>query len=138
MDRLTTQGRMPRIDVYVDSPLSVNATAVMKKHPEFYNKNIIDYMKKDPDPFGFSLLHYVKEVEESKSINLLPDPCIIVSASGMAEAGRIKHHIKNNISNPKNTILMVGYCSPGSLGARLINGDKKIKIFVVAFHLNFI
>jgi metallo-beta-lactamase family protein len=129
MDRLTTQGRMPRIDVYVDSPLSVNATAVMKKHPEFYNKNIIDYMKKDPDPFGFSLLHYVKEVEESKSINLLPDPCIIVSASGMAEAGRIKHHIKNNISDPKNTILMVGYCSPGSLGARLINGDKKIKIF---------
>jgi metallo-beta-lactamase family protein len=129
MDRLTTEGRMPRIDVYVDSPLSVNATAVMKKHPEFYNKNIIDYMKKDPDPFGFSLLHYVKEVEESKSINLLPDPCIIVSASGMAEAGRIKHHIKNNISDPKNTILMVGYCSPGSLGARLINGDKKIKIF---------
>jgi metallo-beta-lactamase family protein len=129
MDRLTTEGRMPRIDVYVDSPLSVNATAVMKKHPEFYNKNIIDYMKKDPDPFGFSLLHYVKEVEESKSINLLPDPCIIVSASGMAEAGRIKHHIKNNISDPKNTILMVGYCSQGSLGARLINGDKKIKIF---------
>jgi metallo-beta-lactamase family protein len=129
MDRLTTAGKMPRIEVYVDSPLSVNATAVMKKHPEFYNKDIINYMKKDPDPFGFSLLHYVKEVEESKSINLSPEPCIIVSASGMAEAGRVKHHIKNNISDPKNTILIVGYCSPHSLGGRLMNGDKKVKIF---------
>lgn len=136
MDRLSTEGKMPRVNVYVDSPLSVSATAIMKKHPEFYNQDIIDYMKKDPDPFGFNQLHYIREVEESKYLNFVKEPMIIISASGMAEAGRIKHHLKNNIRDEKNTILIVGYCSPHSLGGKLMRGDKKVKIFGEEYPVN--
>ena len=88
-------------------------------------------METDPDPFGFSSLHYIKLAEDSKKLNDLKNPCIIISASGMMEAGRIKHHIANNISNPKNTILAVGYCAPSTLGARILRGDKEVSIFGV-------
>lgn len=129
LDKLNTEGKLPQINVFVDSPLSVNATNIMRKHPQFFNKDILNYMKKDSDPFGFSRLHYIKEVEESKALNFSNEPCIIISASGMAEAGRIKHHIMNNIENTNNTILIVGYCTPESLGGRLASGKKNVKIF---------
>lgn len=129
LDQLATKNKFPQINVYVDSPLSINATNIMREHEECFNEDILEYMKNDKDPFGFNRLIYVKTVEESKSLNTLKGPCIIISASGMIEAGRIKHHVANNIGNPKNTILIVGYAEPHSTGGKLRNGDKTIKIF---------
>ena len=86
-------------------------------------------MKNDDDPFDFQGLHFVEDAEESKSLNFRKEPCIIISASGMAEAGRIKHHIKNNVEDPKNTILLVGYSEPGSLAGRLKAGAEVVSIF---------
>lgn len=129
LDRFKTEGKLPAINVYVDSPLAVDATMIMRKHREFFNNEIIDYMKTDPDPFGFSNLQYVRKAEDSKKLNDNKNPCIIISASGMIDAGRIKHHVKNNVGDNKNTILLVGYCSPNSIGGRLMNRDKTVRIF---------
>jgi metallo-beta-lactamase family protein len=120
---------LPRIKIYVDSPLAVNATDIFRLHPDCFNKDVHEVMETDPDPFGFSSLYYIKSAEDSKNLNTLHDPCIIISASGMMEAGRIKHHLANNISNKNNTILAVGYCSPSTLGARIIRGDSEVSIF---------
>jgi metallo-beta-lactamase family protein len=130
LDQMEHKGLLPPIKVFVDSPLSVQTTHIVEKHVECYNDEVHDYMTKgDQRPFYFKNLHYITKVEDSKAINELKEPCIIISASGMAEAGRIKHHIKNNISDPANTILMVGYCTPGSLGGRLRNRDERVRIF---------
>lgn len=129
LDQFANQGLLPTIKVFVDSPLSVKATAVIRKHEECFNESFLEYLRKDPDPFGFKDLTYVSDVNQSKAINAIKEPCIIISASGMAEAGRIKHHIANNIQNPNNTILMVGYCTPESLGGRLKAGATEVKIF---------
>jgi len=123
------EGKLPKIDIYVDSPLSVNVTEVFRLHPECYNADVIKAMKTDSDPFGFERLHYIKNINESKKLNKTKKPCVIISASGMAEAGRVKHHIANSIDDPRNTILIVGYCAPTTLGARLQQGDAKISIF---------
>ncbi|MCU0325699.1 MAG: MBL fold metallo-hydrolase [Spirosomaceae bacterium] len=122
LDQLEAEGRLPAIPVYVDSPLSVKATRVMQDHEEDFNPDILKYIHKDGDAFDFPTLHYITEVEQSKALNSKKEPCIIISASGMAEAGRIKHHIANNVENPRNTILIVGYCSPESLGHALKTG----------------
>lgn len=129
LDQFANQGLLPTIKVFVDSPLSVKATTVIRKHEECFNESFLEYLRKDPDPFGFKDLTYVSDVNQSKAINTIKEPCIIISASGMAEAGRIKHHIANNIQNPNNTILMVGYCTPESLGGRLKAGATEVKIF---------
>ena len=126
---LKNAGLLPPIPVYVDSPLSVNATAIMKAHPECFNGEILKLLREDPDPFGFDNLHYIQQVKDSIALNDMDKPMIIISASGMADAGRVKHHIKNNIKDKKNTILLVGYCSPGSLGGRLAAGQKEVHIF---------
>jgi metallo-beta-lactamase family protein len=128
LDQLVSQGLLPSIPVYVDSPLSVKATLIMRDHKEDFNDDILAYIKKEGDAFGFDNLHYVTEVEESKKLNESSEPCIIISSSGMAEAGRVKHHIANNVENPKTTILMVGYCSPNSLGHALKTGEKTVNI----------
>jgi metallo-beta-lactamase family protein len=122
------QGRLPKVDVFVDSPLAVNATTVFRMHPECFNKDFARVMETDPDPFGFDNLFYITRVEDSKKLNDHKKPCIIISASGMMEAGRVKHHLANNISDPKNTILVVGYCAPSTLGARIVRGDKEVSI----------
>ncbi|MBL7924627.1 MAG: MBL fold metallo-hydrolase [Bacteroidia bacterium] len=129
LNRLHNKGLLPRIPVYVDSPLAISATTIMKKHKESFNPDIVEYMKTDDDPFGFDNLHYIQDVESSKALNEIKDACIIISASGMMEAGRIKHHIKNNINDAINTILIVGYVPPGSLGGKLIEGATEVKIF---------
>jgi metallo-beta-lactamase family protein len=129
LDKMANEGKLPNIKVFVDSPLSVKATAVIRKHEECYNQEFVNYIHADPDPFGFRNLTYITEVEQSKAINSLKEPCIIISASGMAEAGRVKHHIFNNIENPNNTVLLVGYCTPESLGGRLKSGEKMVYIF---------
>ncbi len=135
LDQLSTRGLLPNIDVFVDSPLSVKATKIMADHQEYFNKDILSYINKNGSPFNFKNLHYVEGVEASKAINSLNTPCIIISASGMAEAGRIKHHIKNNIGDPQNTILLVGYASEGSLAGRLKAGDPEVKIFGETFEV---
>ena len=121
-------GRLPKVNVYVDSPLAVNATTVFRTHPECCNDNFLNAMEIDSDPFGFNNLYYITHQQDSKKLNERKEPCIIISASGMMEAGRVKHHLANNISNPANTVLAVGYCSPVTLGARILRGDSEVSI----------
>ncbi|MBN1186244.1 MAG: MBL fold metallo-hydrolase [Bacteroidales bacterium] len=128
LNNLFNDNRLPRIDIFVDSPLATNVTEVFRMHPECFNGGILDVMDTDPDPFGFNSLYYVRSHEESKSLNKYSKPCVIISASGMMEAGRVKHHLANNISNPNNTVLAVGYCAPTTLGARILRGDKEVSI----------
>ena len=129
MNQLEIENRLPNVPVYVDSPLSLEATTVLKKFPQYYNQTIQKIMEMDSDPFDFKGLSFITSVEESKHLNELVEPCVIISASGMADAGRVKHHIMNNISNHKNTILLVGYCEPHSVGGQLISGSQEVKIF---------
>jgi metallo-beta-lactamase family protein len=129
LDQLNKEGKLSHIPVYVDSPLSTNATEVYKRHPECFDEELHKYIMTDPNPFGFNDLTYITEVDESKKLNDLATPCIIISASGMAEAGRIVHHIFNHVEDPNCTILIVGYCAESTLGAHLRDGAKKIHIF---------
>ncbi|MGO4292979.1 MBL fold metallo-hydrolase RNA specificity domain-containing protein [Chitinophaga sp. RAB17] len=130
------KGTLPKADIFVDSPLSTEATAVTKAHPEVFNKEVSNLLKRDDDPFDFPGLRYIKSVDESKALNFRKEPCVIISASGMAEAGRVKHHIANNIDEPQNTILIVGYCEPQSLGGRLMRGAKEVSIYGTRFQVN--
>jgi metallo-beta-lactamase family protein len=129
LNQLSLENRLPKVPVYVDSPLSSKATEVVKHFPKCFNKTVQKVLEHDEDPFGFVGLHFIETADESKAINDLKQPCIIISASGMADAGRIKHHIANNIGDKKNTILLVGYCEPNSLGGKLMNGQKEVRIF---------
>ena len=129
LNQLEFAGKLPPIKVFVDSPLAINATDIMRNHAESFSDEVNQYIKKDPSPFGFNGLEYVRNVEDSKAINSLNEPCIIISASGMAEAGRVKHHLANTIENPRNAILIIGYCEPSSNGGKLARGDKSISIF---------
>ncbi len=135
LNNFFNEGKLPKVDIYVDSPLAVNVTDVFRLHTECFNNEIWDVMLHDPDPFGFSSLHYIRSAEDSKKLNELERPCVIISASGMAEAGRIKHHLANNISNPKNTVLFVGYCAPSTLGARILRGEEKVSIHGVEYEV---
>lgn len=129
LDRLEHAKLLPDIDVFVDSPLSVSATNIMRLHTECFNNDVLEYMTQDSDPFGFDRLHYIQSIAESKTLNVRHKPCVIISASGMMEAGRVKHHIANHIENPSTTILCVGYCEPSTLGAKIMRGDKTVSIF---------
>lgn len=129
LDRLQRKKLLPDVDIFVDSPLATSATSIFRNHEECFNEEIIAYLETDADPFGFSKLHYVQSVEDSKHLNSFNKPCVIISASGMAEAGRVKHHLANNIENPKTTVLFVGYCAPSTLGARIKRGDGEVSIF---------
>ena len=129
LDQLASAGRLPKIPVYVDSPLAVNATEIFGIHPECYDDNLNEYLLTDKDPFGFRNLHYIRKVEGSKRLNTLKGPAIIISASGMMNAGRVKHHLFNNIENPKATFLIVGYCADGTPGAELRKGVPELYLF---------
>jgi len=131
LNQLEIENRLPLLDYFVDSPLSIAVTEIVKKYPQYFNKNIQKTLETDKDPFAFKGLKYVKSVDESKSLNFKNGPFVIISASGMAEAGRVKHHISNNIENSRNTILLVGYCEPHSLGGKLMAGAKEVNIFGV-------
>jgi metallo-beta-lactamase family protein len=131
LNQLEIENKLPDLDYVVDSPLSIQATEIVKRYPQYFNKYVQDIMQKDSDPFSFKGLRYIQTVEQSKQINFMNGPMVIISASGMADAGRVKHHISNNIENSRNTILLTGYCEPHSLGGRLIAGDKVVHIFGV-------
>lgn len=129
LDKMSSSGELPKIPVYVDSPLSVNATRVFRLHPECYDDELVDYIEFNPDPFGFNGLHYITDVNDSKAINSIKTPAIIISSSGMVNAGRVRHHVANNIENPNSTILIVGYCAPGTTGHALAIGKEEIFLF---------
>lgn len=129
LDQLETAGALPHIDVYVDSPLAVNATMIFGAHPECYDDELNEYLLVDENPFGFNALTYVREVALSKALNTMQEPCIIISSSGMMNAGRIRHHMYNNIDQKRNTFLIVGYCAPHTPGGMLRAGKRKLRIF---------
>ncbi|HYG36185.1 MAG TPA: MBL fold metallo-hydrolase, partial [Clostridia bacterium] len=129
LHQLTLAGQLPRVPIFVDSPLSVNATEIYRLHPECFNESIYKFLRERENPFGMENLTYIREVAHSMKLNDLKDPAIIISASGMAEAGRIRHHLANNIGNPNNLILFIGYCAEHTLGAQILNGKNPVNIF---------
>lgn len=131
LNQLELENRLPDLDYYVDSPLSIDATMIIKNYPEYFNRTIQKIMKTDKDPFAFKGLRYVQTVDQSKQLNFQNGPLVIISASGMADGGRVKHHISNSIESSRNTILFTGYCEPRSLGGRLLAGDKEVGIYGV-------
>jgi len=136
LNQLELERRLPELDYFVDSPLSVNATQIVKRYPQYFNKTIQKILESDNDPFGFKGLKFIKSVDESKMLNFRNGPMVIISASGMADAGRVKHHISNNIESSRNTILLTGYCEPRSLGGKLMDGRKEVNIFGVLHEVN--
>lgn len=129
LNQLELQNRLPALEYFVDSPLSTKATEIVKNYPQYFNSTIQKVLQNDDDPFNFKGLKFIGSVDESKALNYYKGPCVIISASGMAEAGRVKHHISNNIENSRNTILLCGYCEPHSLGGRLKLHPKEVSIF---------
>ncbi len=129
LDKMANEGVLPRIPVYVDSPLAINVTTIFGTHAECYDNELNRYLLEDDNPFGFNSLKYLRNVEDSKALNERKGPCIIISASGMMNAGRVKHHLKNNIENPKNTFLIVGYCTPDTPGGRLRDGFDTVRLW---------
>ena len=131
LHRMINEDLIPRVPVFVDSPLAINVTEIFRAHPEYFDQETLDFMAQDPhgSALAFDLLSYTRSVEESKAINHVRGPAVIISASGMAEVGRILHHLRNNIHDPRNTILITSWMAPHTLGRRLTEGKKVVKIF---------
>ncbi len=129
LHQLTDAGQLPKVPIFVDSPLSVNATEIFRLHPECFNDTVFKFLREKSNPFGMENLTYIREVAHSMKLNDLADSAIIISASGMAEAGRIRHHLKNNLGDPKNLILFIGYCAQNTLGAQIVAGKSPVNIF---------
>ncbi len=123
------QGRIPQIPIFVDSPLAVNVTDVFRKHAELFDEETGRFLLQGKDPFGFARLRYIRDVAESKALNDLRGPLVVISASGMCEAGRILHHLRNNIENPRNTILITGFQAENTLGRKLVDKLPEVSIF---------
>jgi metallo-beta-lactamase family protein len=127
--------RIPKLPVYVDSPLAVNITEIFKLHPECFDKETKALLEREEDPFGLKRITYITESEDSKKLNHLQEPCLIIAGSGMCEGGRILHHLKNNIEDPKNTILVVGYMAENTLGRKIAEKYPKVRIFSEEYSL---
>ena len=134
---LVDQRKIPSIPIYVDSPMAVNATSIFQVHPECYSQEVEEaFLDRHKNPFGFDQLSFITSVDESKSLNQKQGPMIIISADGMCEAGRVVHHLANGISDPKNTILIVGYMAENTLGRRIRDGAKEVKIMDEWYQVN--
>ncbi len=129
LHQLTNENKIPAFPIFVDSPLAVNVTEVFRNHPELYDEEARSFLSNHEDPFGFKRLTYVRDVDQSKALNDLRGPFMIISASGMCEGGRILHHLKNNISDPRNTILLTGYQAENTLGRKIEQGLDEVPIF---------
>ncbi|MBN2566349.1 MAG: MBL fold metallo-hydrolase [Candidatus Eisenbacteria bacterium] len=129
LHELMRGGLVPEIPIYVDSPLAVSATEIFRRHPECFDEDMNRLLRENDDPLGFSRVQYIREAEESKKLNRKKGPMIIISASGMCEAGRILHHLKNNISNRRNGVMIVGYQAENTLGRRIALGENRVRIF---------
>lgn len=126
---LLDDGRIPDLPIWVDSPMAIDATSIFRIHPECYDKETNDaFIKHSENPFGFSALHFSRTVDESKALNAAKGSMIIISADGMCEVGRIQHHLMHNLGNSANTVLIVGYMADGTLGRRLRDGAKEVRI----------
>jgi metallo-beta-lactamase family protein len=137
LHQMIERGDIPQIPMFVDSPLAVNVTDIFRAHPECFDRETLDFMAQDPhgSALGFDLLTYTRSVEESKALNDLDEPAVIISASGMAEVGRILHHLRNNIEDGRNTVLITSWMAPHTLGRRLAEGKKHIKIFGESYNV---
>ncbi|MCL5269629.1 MAG: MBL fold metallo-hydrolase [bacterium] len=135
LNELTNEGRLPPIPVFVDSPLAINVTEIFRLHADCFDRETRRLLLEDGDPFGFSRLSYVRDVEESKRLNSLVGPCMIISASGMCEAGRIRHHLANSIEDPKNCIMFVGYQAENTLGRKIVERQPEVNIFGEPYRL---
>ncbi len=130
LNMLEDAGKLRNVPIYVDSPLAVNASKIFERHPECYDAETLEFIRTGKDPaLNFPGLKYIQSVDESKALNELKGPAIIISASGMAEAGRVLHHLKNNIMDEKNTVLIVGWQAPYTLGRRLAEREPEVKIY---------
>jgi len=129
LHQLANEGRVPNIPIFVDSPLAVDITEVFRNHPECYDDEIRRYLNNHEDPFGFRRLTYIREASESKKLNDLHGPFIVISASGMCEQGRILHHLRNNIEDARNTILITGFMAENTLGRKLVEKWQEVNIF---------
>jgi len=136
LNKLYLEKKIPKITIFLDSPLAISITDVFIKHHECFDNETLKYIINHHNPFYSELVKVTSDVEESKKINDFDEPCIILSATGMCEAGRILHHLKNNIEDSKNVILIVGYQAQNTLGRRLVEGDKKVKIFGEQYNVN--
>ncbi|GAB5493218.1 MAG: MBL fold metallo-hydrolase [Phototrophicaceae bacterium] len=138
LHQLAEAGEIPRLPIYVDSPLAVNATSVFQLHPETYDLEVQTFMSEYGvrNPFGFDDLTYIRKVEDSKALNTLTEPHIVISASGMAEFGRVVHHLKNRIEKPNNTVLITGWQAPNTLGRRIVEKQEIVRIFGEEYNLN--
>ena len=128
-NQLFLEKRLPELKFFVDSPLSQKATDVIKSYTRHFNEKLQKVLQIDEDPFHFEGLKYVETVDDSKQLVQYDQPCVIISASGMADAGRVKHHIVSTIGDTKNTVLFAGYCDKNSLGGQLVSGTKEVEIF---------
>ncbi|MGD1073483.1 MAG: MBL fold metallo-hydrolase [Bryobacteraceae bacterium] len=129
LHRLFNEGRLPPVPIFVDSPLAVNVTEAFRAHPECFDEEARKYLESGEDPFGFKRLTYVRDVADSKKLNDLRGPFIVISPSGMCEAGRVLHHLRHNISDARNTVLLTGYQAENTLGRKLKEGMKSVRIF---------
>jgi len=129
LHELVCAGKLPRVPIFVDSPLSVNATDIYNRHPESLRPTIRETMCNNENPFGMNNLTYISDVAASKQLNDRQEPMIIISASGMCEGGRIRHHLKNNLGEEKNLVLFIGYCAEGTLGNQIVAGKSPVNIF---------
>lgn len=138
MQRLVADNHIPDLPVYVDSPLAMNVTEIFRLHPECYDEEILAYINTDPDgnAFGWPRLRYVRSADESKALNESKDPSVIIAASGMCEAGRVLHHLKHHIEDPRTTILFVGYEAENTLGRKILDGAERVRIFGEEFNVH--
>ncbi len=129
LHELIQANSIPKFPIFVDSPLAVNVTEVFRKHPELYDEETAAFLAGGGDPFGFHLLTYVRDVNQSKALNDLHGPFMVISASGMCEGGRVLHHLRNNIGDPRNTILLTGYQAEYTLGRKIEEQREEVPIF---------
>jgi metallo-beta-lactamase family protein len=131
LHKLHNHKKIPHLPIYVDSPLATNTTDIFRMHPECYDSETRDFLLNDRDnnPFGFDTLKFTQNVEESKKLNIMKEPAVIISASGMMEGGRILHHLRSRISDPRNTILVTGWQAPNTLGRRIVSKEPMVRIF---------
>lgn len=129
LNGLSNAGRLPRVPVFVDSPLAISATDVVRGHAHLFRQEVREELEQDPDLFSFRGVEFVRKPERSKQLNSYDKPCIVIAASGMMEAGRVRHHLLHGLADPRNAVLAVGFCAPGTLGAELLDGATEVRIF---------
>jgi metallo-beta-lactamase family protein len=135
LSELFNKGDIPMVPIYVDSPLATNITLTFQQNIRYLDETTQDLMRRQQDPFGFSRIRYIRSTDESKRLNADKQPMVILSASGMCEAGRILHHLKNNIENPNNTIMIIGYMAENTLGKKIVDRQPVVKIFGEEYQL---